>query len=70
MDKIINSAINIANISEVSKYNHFRHAAVIFSGGKIIASSSNKIDNFCHAETSAIRKLFQLKVARHQNKKL
>lgn len=65
MDRIINSAIHIAKFS---KNHHFRHGAVIFSGGKIITSSSNGLDNFCHAETTAIRKLCQLKVARHQNK--
>lgn len=70
MDRLLKSAVNVANISEISKHNHFRHGAVIFLGGKIIASSSNRFDNFCHAETTVIRKLIQLKVARHQNKKL
>ena len=67
MERLLHAAINTA---EKSKNNHFRHGAVIFSGGKIITSSSNGLDNFCHAETTAIRKLCQLKVARHQNKQL
>jgi deoxycytidylate deaminase len=58
MDHLLKAAISVANLSNSP---NFRHGAIIFAGGKVISSSPNGVDHFCHAETNAVRKLCQLK---------
>lgn len=54
MNRLLKSALYLASLS---KCKNFHHGALIYSGGKIIASACNDEGHLCHAETIAIRKL-------------
>jgi pyrimidine deaminase RibD-like protein len=65
LTKIRNLAVETALNSKESTVH--KHGAVLFSGGKILSTSSNLTGYMSHAETLAILKYFkQLKVSRHQ----